>query len=49
MDRGISLIIRTRGDQSGPEGPATVMAEIVDKRGPEGTEGTIGDQRDRRL
>ena len=31
MDRGISLLIRTRGDQrdqSGPAGPATVMAEI---------------------
>ena len=28
MDRRISLLIGTRGDQSGPEGPATVMAEI---------------------
>ena len=27
-DRRISLLIRTRGDQRGPEGPATVMAEI---------------------
>ena len=30
MDRRISLLIGTRGDQSGPEGPAIVMAEIVD-------------------
>ena len=32
----------TRGDQRGPEGPATAMAEIVDKRGPGGPKGPGG-------